>query len=866
MKTKFWKTVSSLFLFTVLVFNANAQVTVSGKVTDQTNASLPGVNVIAKGSSNGVVTDFEGNYSISLTADQTILVYSYLGFRTQEISVNGNTQINVTMQESATQLQDVFVSATRRPVRKIETTTAVQSISSDEIEKLNATGLVDIVKFTPGVFTQNQAGRVRSQVFIRGFPDASSNGLVYTSIMIDGVKTFASTESVPDASFRNDLNIGTVEVVRGSAATLYGRGAAAGAINVISKTGGENHGGTIRTSLGDNQWFQVDANFNGPLSKDKTWRYNVGGFWLTDDGYRDGLIDDRGGQLRMNIDKILNEGKGNLRFYAGIVDTKVNNYLDIPYAINDLTRPANNWEPEDVVLQRGNPFEGQDWAIERAGSSASNEYDEVVQRGNGSVGYNVGANLDFDLGNGFGLSTKHRYQDIKIGIAFDLGINNVGGTGNNAVNTFGDNQLRAVIGGGFTGNGHQNTDIVNELRFTKLIKGAKSEHNLTLGGFVSLLDVDASSHGALYFANTADADNVQYNINPFFPGIFGLDFRNTRNQEDTYSFFAGDEMKFNDKLTISAGIRYDAINLNFVEDPNSDVELTREEKHNGLSYSIGANYLFDDDTAIYGNASSSYRAPDFGTYSPLRAGPTEGTFDKPRIEENEVITSVEVGFRKSAPEYSFEGGLFFTDIANRRVATFIGAIATQVPAGDNRIFGSELSFIYTPTALPGFFARTNLTLQASQYRDLVETITFIDPNDADNTITETIDLQGNDLANVPPLNWNVSLGYSNSHFGINVNNSFVSERSIDPYNTANYPAKNLMDANVYWDINKNLRLKVSTTNLLNSKVLVSALSVVNPSAPTLLVAERFGNTGQYANIQGVPLLPRRIWSSLELRF
>ncbi len=865
MKFYFLKTLFSLFLFSLLAAGMHAQQTVTGTVTDEVNSPLPGVTVVVKGTSNGAVTDFDGTYSITLNADDTTLVFSYLGFKTQEIAFNGNARINVTMQESATQLQDVFVSATRRPVRKIETTTATQSISSDEIENLNATGLVDIVKFTPGVFSQNQAGRVRSQVFIRGFPDASSNGLVYTSIMIDGVKTFASTEAIPDASFRNDLNIGKVEVVRGSAATLYGRGAAAGAINVISRTGGEKHGGTIRTSLGDNQWFQVDANFNGPLSKDKTWRYNVGGFWLTDDGYREGLIDDKGGQLRLNVDKIFNNGKGNLRLYGGVVETNVNNYLDIPYAINDLTQPANGFSTEDVVLQTGNPFEGQDWRIERAGLSADNEYEDAIERGNGSSGFNFGANLDLDLGNGFGLSTKHRYQDINIGIGFDIGINNVGGN-NSPVNTFGDNQLRAIIGGGFTDNGHQNTDIVNELRFTKLIEGGKSEHNLTLGGFVSLLDVDASSHGALYFANIADADDIQYNINPFFPGIFALDFRNTRNQEDTFSVFVGDEMKFNDKLTISAGARYDAITLNFVEDPNSDVELTREEKHSGVSFSVGGNYLFDENTALYGNASSSYRAPDFGTYSPLRPGPTEGSFDKPRIEENEIVTSVEVGFRKSAQEYSFEGGVFFTDIANRRVATFIGAIATQVPAGDNRIFGSELSFIYTPTALPGFFARTNLTLQASEYRDLVETITFADPGDADNVITETIDLQGNDLANVPPLNWNVSLGYSNKHFGLNVNNSYVSERPIDPYNTVDYPAKNLMDANVYWNINKNLRFKVSATNLLNSQVLASALSVVNPSAPTLLVAERNGNTAQFANIQGVPLLPRRIWSSLELRF
>lgn len=857
-----------LLFFFLAVLGIQAQKTITGTLTDSENLPLSGVNIIVKGTSTGVVSDFDGNYSVAVDANATTLIFTYLGFRTQEINIGNNTTINVQMIEDATELQGVFVSATRRPVRQIETTTAVQSISSQEIENLNPTSLVDIVKFTPGVFTQNKAGRVRNFIFIRGFPDASSNGLLYTSLMIDGVKTFASTEMVPDGSFRNDLNVDKVEVIRGAAATLYGRGAAAGAVNVISKTGGKQHGGTFKSTVGNNNWFQFDANMNGPLSKDKSWRYNVGGFWLRDDGYRDGPADDKGGQIRANIDKIFNNDKGNLRLYGGYIDLRVNNYLDIPYALNDLTKPAGDWESNDVVLQRGNPWEGQAWPVSRGDNLATNEYDEWIPRGNGSLGYNVGANLNLDLGNGFGLSAKTRYQDIQLGVSFDFPINNVGGAGNSPINTFGDTQLRAIIGGGLTDGGSDAKDFINELRINKLVKGANVTHNFTVGGYLSFLDVGASADGALYTANTVDPDNVQVNINPFGPaaGIIGLSFRNTRNDEDTYSVFVGDEIKFGDKLTVNAGFRYDEIRLNFVEDPDTDLTLTREEIHSGSSYSLGFNYLFDEDTAIYGNGSRSYRAPDYGTYSPLREGPSPGTFDKPRITENENITSAEVGFRKSAADWSFDGGIFYTQIANRRVATFINAIATQVPAGDNTIFGSELSFIYTPRTLPGFYARTNLTFQSTRYTDFTQEITYIDPSDTSTTITETIDFEGNDIANVPPLNWNVSLGYSTDKFGINVNNGYLAARPIDPYNTADYPARNLMDANIFYNINSKLQVRLASTNLLNTQAISSAISVQNAASPTLYVANQFNNQGQYANIFGIPLLPRRILASLQYTF
>ncbi|MBT8239052.1 MAG: carboxypeptidase-like regulatory domain-containing protein, partial [Croceitalea sp.] len=94
-----------------IAMNVNSptvQSTISGTVVDSNGAPLPGANVVVKGTSNGTQTDFDGNYTITADSNAT-LVFSYIGFTKQEIAINGQTTINVTMSEDANQLSEVVV-------------------------------------------------------------------------------------------------------------------------------------------------------------------------------------------------------------------------------------------------------------------------------------------------------------------------------------------------------------------------------------------------------------------------------------------------------------------------------------------------------------------------------------------------------------------------------------------------------------------------------------------------------------------------------------------------------------------------------------------------------------------------------------
>lgn len=107
------KKISSFLTVTVLLFFQaviGQDKTVSGVVTDDTGSPLPGVNVVEKGTTNGTSTDFDGNYSINVDANAT-LVFSSLGYKTKEVGVNGRSTVNTSIAEDASELDEVVVTA-----------------------------------------------------------------------------------------------------------------------------------------------------------------------------------------------------------------------------------------------------------------------------------------------------------------------------------------------------------------------------------------------------------------------------------------------------------------------------------------------------------------------------------------------------------------------------------------------------------------------------------------------------------------------------------------------------------------------------------------------------------------------------------
>ncbi len=209
------------------------QSTISGTVTDSDGTPLPGANVLVKGTTNGTQTDFDGNYTIEADSNAT-LVFSYLGFATQEVAVNGQTTVNVTMSEDANQLSEVVVLGYSTQTRG-DVTGSVASVDVSEATKapiVNAaealegrvTGLTVINNGTPG-----QA----PQIVIRGFGTSNNTNPLY---IIDGLQT--DNPNVLNSISPADID--QINVLKDGAAAIYGARASNGVVIVTTKNGGYN--------------------------------------------------------------------------------------------------------------------------------------------------------------------------------------------------------------------------------------------------------------------------------------------------------------------------------------------------------------------------------------------------------------------------------------------------------------------------------------------------------------------------------------------------------------------------------------------------------------------------------------------------
>lgn len=220
-------------------FPALAQkVTVSGTVLDPEGEPLIGASVLVKGETMGTATNIDGEYTISAPADGTI-IFSYVGYETQEIPVAGKTVINVNMAENSVVLGEV-VAIGYGTVKKSDATGAVATVKPTEIEAGLATSAQDLlVGASPGVVvTTDGSPQGGASIVIRG--GASINATNDPLIVIDGVPM--STKSVYGAanplSLVSPENVESMTILKDASATaIYGSRASNGVIIITTKKG-----------------------------------------------------------------------------------------------------------------------------------------------------------------------------------------------------------------------------------------------------------------------------------------------------------------------------------------------------------------------------------------------------------------------------------------------------------------------------------------------------------------------------------------------------------------------------------------------------------------------------------------------------
>ena len=227
---------------------------VTGKVTDEKGEPLPGVNIFVKGTSVGVTSDFDGNFQINVPADKTELVFSYIGFTDQVVSVTqSRSGLKVVLKEEVQQLEGTVVTALGIKRQEKALSYNVQQIKNDELTKVKDANFVNSLNGkVAGVNIQRSAAGVggATKVVMRGLKSIDgNNGVLY---VIDGVPMYSfqsrsggggvgaqrvTSDSTADI---NPEDIESVNVLTGpSAAALYGSEAANGVILINTKKGKE---------------------------------------------------------------------------------------------------------------------------------------------------------------------------------------------------------------------------------------------------------------------------------------------------------------------------------------------------------------------------------------------------------------------------------------------------------------------------------------------------------------------------------------------------------------------------------------------------------------------------------------------------
>ena len=235
---------SCLLMGAFLCFSQVKAQTVAGNVSDGMGP-LSGANVLVKGTTNGTQTDFDGNYALENVNNTATLVFSYLGYKTVEVPVNGNSTVNVTMEEDASQLEEVVLIGYGSQ-KKSDLTGAVGQVDADQLQERPATSLNQALSGKiAGVQVNTNSGRPggKSNIRVRGFSSInSSNNPLY---VIDGVQlpqgNQANFSSAID--YLNPNDVVSIEVLKDASSTaIYGARGANGVILVTTKRGRAGQG------------------------------------------------------------------------------------------------------------------------------------------------------------------------------------------------------------------------------------------------------------------------------------------------------------------------------------------------------------------------------------------------------------------------------------------------------------------------------------------------------------------------------------------------------------------------------------------------------------------------------------------------
>lgn len=313
---------------------------ISGKVVTDDGLPIPGVNVLVKGTTIGTITDIDGVYRLEIEkSSDAILVFSFIGYTTQEVSVGNKSSVNVVLQEDAINLNEV-VAVGYGVRKKSDLTGAVNSVNAAAITETGKTSVLGSIQgMSPGVQIKSTSSRAGGSFDIQIRGKNSISGVSTPLYVVDGVIT-------DNIDFLNPQDIEKIDILKDASSTaIYGSRGSNGVVIVQTKSGVTTKG--KKTTINYNGYYGVSTTARMPEFMDTREWMNYRALC-----YQDMTDTDKDGLPNFN--------------YAGLKDVfmgqqKLNNNASSPYYLQPMD-DSGNWIGSLWLLNRYKENATTDWA------------------------------------------------------------------------------------------------------------------------------------------------------------------------------------------------------------------------------------------------------------------------------------------------------------------------------------------------------------------------------------------------------------------------------------------------------------------------------------------------------------------------
>jgi iron complex outermembrane receptor protein len=275
------KLLLSVLIAPIIVFSQKK--TIIGEVKNS-NGIIGGVNVIEKGTSNGVITNFDGRYTISVQKN-AVLVFSFIGYLSEEVTVSNKSNIDIILKEDTAKLDEIviqgFTDVKGRARKRIESIQSVpESVTAVTSEQIDITGIDDIGSFLtqiPGISYGESQDPGTVIISVRGIPQIRY-GPSPIATVVDGVY-MSSSDLINQSLF----DIDQIEVIKGAQGIFYGKNAIGGAVVITTKQPTNGFEGKVRAGYGNGNTIDLETNLSGSIVDNKAY-YRFGASYSDYDG------------------------------------------------------------------------------------------------------------------------------------------------------------------------------------------------------------------------------------------------------------------------------------------------------------------------------------------------------------------------------------------------------------------------------------------------------------------------------------------------------------------------------------------------------------------------------------------------------